>query len=159
MKRKPVPEPPATLVDVEDYRRALPLVPGSEGDCCRRLMERADAPDRSTSGEWLEFLCAIGLARETETGFVRTREDIDRAGLAESFRSGVVLADEVIEAVDDADEPLSMDDVFDRVRDGVPQWERMKRDDWQDFWRDQVERRLEWAVLLGFVEKQDGGYR
>lgn len=159
MKRKPVPEPPAALADVEDYRRALPLVPGTEDDCCRRLMERAGVPDRSTSGEWLEFLCALGLARETGGGFVRTRDDLDHDALAENFRSGVVLADDVVEAVSAADEPLPPELVFDRVKGGVPQWEQQKRDDWQDFWLEQVARRLEWAALFGLVEEHDGGYR
>lgn len=122
-------------------------------------MERAGAPDRATSGEWLEFLCALGLARETDGGFVRTGDDLDHDTLAENFRRGVVLADEVVEAVETDDHPLSVDEVFDVVREGVPRWEQQKRDDWQDFWRDQVERRLAWAALFGFVEEQEGAYR
>lgn len=159
MKRKPVPEPPERLDDVEEYRRALPLVPGTEDDCCRRLMDRAAVPDRSTSGEWLEFLCALGLARETGGGFVRTRDDVDHDALAENFRAGVVLADEVVETIESADQPLSPEAVFDRVMEQVPKWEQRKRDDWQDFWLEQVTRRLRWAGLLGLVEEHGGVYR
>lgn len=158
MKRKPVPTPPATLDDVEAYRRALPLVPGSEDDCCARLQERADVPDRSSAGEWLEFLCALGLARETETGFVRTRDDLDQTTLAANLRSGVVLADDVLDELAAVDSPRSADAVFEAVRDRVPRWEQRKRDDWTDLWRERTERLCEWAVRLGLATEREDGY-
>lgn len=120
-------------------------------------MARADVADRSSAGEWLEFLCALGLARETSAGFVRTREDLDRERLGENFRDGVVLAADALDAVAAVDRATSTDAVFERVRDAVPAWERRKRDDWEAFWRDQVERRLEWAILLGLLERTNGG--
>lgn len=114
-------------------------------------------PDRSTAGEWLEFLCALGLARETRSGFVRTRDDLDTTDLAANFRDGVVLADEVVSVLADADGPLTVDAVFEQVHDRVPRWEQRKRDDWQDVWRDQVARRLGWAVLLDLAQETDDG--
>lgn len=156
MKRKPVPPAPESLDSLAAHRRALPLVPGSEDDCCARLMERAGAPDRSTAGEWLEFLCAIGLARETETGFVKTRNDLDTAALASNFLDGIVLTDDIVTTLDDT--PQTAESVYESVADGVPRWERQKRDDWQDVWRDHVERRLDWAVLLDLAEETPDGY-
>lgn len=158
MKRKPVPAPPASRDRLDEVRRALPLVPGSEDDCCARLQSRADVPDRSAAGEWLEFLCALGLARETQSGFVRTREDLDADELAQNFRSGVVLADEALALLADADEPEPVDAVFDAVRSSVPRWEQRKRDNWQAVWRDRTGRLLDWAVLLGLATETDGGY-
>lgn len=158
VKRKPVPTPPATRDALEAYQRALPLVPGSEDDCCARLQSHADVADRSSAGEWLDFLCALGLAQETETGFVRTRDDPESVDLATNFRAGVVLADEVLDVLETVDGGQTADDLFDAVREDVPRWERQKRDDWQAVWRARTHRLCEWAVLLGLTEKRSDGY-
>lgn len=65
MRLKPVPEPPDSLDDLRAFQRAVPLVPGSTDDCCARLRERRGLSDRQTANDWLAFLRALGLARET----------------------------------------------------------------------------------------------
>ncbi|RNJ25872.1 hypothetical protein Nmn1133_03665 [Halosegnis longus] len=59
----------------------------------------------------------------------------------------------------DADEPLSPKQVFDRLRERVPAWERARTDDWEGTWTRRVERLLEWAVLFGLAKRAGDGYR
>lgn len=180
---KPVPPAPDDLGAVAAARDAVPLVPGSEADCCGRIRAALDLPARDEARTWLTFLRALGLVRETSRGFARTRAsrdgngedggsegsavdrssdgaDVDRATLAASFRERVFGAREVLAALDDADGPLSAGAVFERVDGMVPEWER-RRDPagWEDRWRERVARLLSWAALLGLAERTDGGYR
>jgi hypothetical protein len=177
MQFKPVPEPPEELAFVADARRAVPLVPGSESDCCARLLRRLDLPSRDVAREWLTFLRALGLAEETDSGFRRTDADADPDRLRRAFRERVYLADAVVDALpggrpgaetgagngdgDGGEAGVTVDEVFDRVRNRVPEWERSRRRDWEGFWSDAVARRLEWAVRLGLAERLDaaGGGR
>jgi len=170
MQFKPVPEPPDDLGFVADAQRAVPLVPGSESDCCGRLLRRLDLSSRDAAREWLTFLRALGLAEETDSGFRRTHVDADPERLRSAFRGRVYLADAVVDALpgdregsadgtegwdrdeDGREEGVTADDVFARVRDEVPEWERSRRRDWEGFWSDAVARRLEWAVRLGLAE-------
>ncbi|WP_336036577.1 hypothetical protein [Halobacterium yunchengense] len=158
MQRKPVPPAPDSLDAVWTVRDAVPLVPEPEADCCRRLVERAGVPDRGTASAWLVFLAALGVVDDTEKGFARGRGDPDAAALAANFRENVFLAADCLAALDDADARTAAE-VFEAVRDRVPQWERAKRENWPAFWTGRVERRLDWAVLLGLAERGDGGYR
>lgn len=158
MQRKPVPPAPASLDRVWTVRDAVPLVPESEDDCCRRLIERAAVPDRGTASAWLVFLSALGVVADTDSGYARVREDRSRGDLADAFREDVFLAAETLDALD-ADDPRTPEDVFEAVRERVPRWERSKRENWQAFWTDRVERRLDWAVLLGLAVRDDDGYR
>ncbi|MUV59877.1 hypothetical protein [Halobacterium sp. CBA1126] len=157
MQRKPVPPAPASLDRLREVRDAVPLVPESEDDCCRQLVERAGVHDRGEASAWLVFLAALGAVEETDLGYARARGDHDRAALAANFRERVFLAPEVLDAL--GDQPRSAAAVFEAVRERVPRWERTKRQDWEGFWTERVERRLDWAVLFGLAEAADGGYR
>ncbi|GAA0286273.1 hypothetical protein [Halobacterium noricense] len=157
MQRKPVPPAPASLARVREVRDAVPLVPESEDDCCRRLVERADVHDRGEASAWLVFLTALGAVEETDLGYAQSRDDPDHEELADNFPENVFLAPEILDALGDAPQPA--DAVFEAVRERVPRWERTKRQDWEGFWTERVERRLDWAVLLGLAERADGEYR
>ncbi len=157
MQRKPVPPAPASLTRLREVCDAVPLVPEPEDDCCRRLVERADVHDRGEASAWLVFLTALGAVEETDLGYARSRDEPDRAALAADFRENVVLVPEVLDAL--GDDPQPADEIFSRVRERVPRWERTKRQDWESFWTERVQRRLDWAVLLGLAERADGGYR
>ena len=160
MRFKLVPEPPEELETVYDARRAVPLVPGTEDDCCARLMRKLAFPSRDVARTWLTFLRALELAQEGPAGFTRTRTEATQEDLARAFRTRVFGASEVLSSLEAADEPLTGVEAFERFRHRVPQWERHKNPDtWEDGWRERVERILEWAVLLELAERTDAGYR
>jgi len=156
---KHVPEAPDSLDFVADAQRAVPLVPGTEDDCCARLMRRLDFPSRDVSRTWLTFLRALGLARETESGsFVRESAEPTPEQIRQAFRERVYGAREVLDTLD-ADESKSIDEVFAAFEDRVPVWETHRAaGDWRDIWRERVERILAWAVLLGLADERDDGY-
>ncbi|WP_323675629.1 hypothetical protein [Halorubellus sp. PRR65] len=158
MRFKHVPRAPTSVERVFECRRAVPLVPDTQDDCCARLMERVGFPDRDEAAKWLTFLRALGLVAEHERGYARTREDVTADALADRFLDGVYLAPAVREAVASADEPLSADAVFESVAEGVPQYERNKYPtNWREVWGDTVGRELDWLALLGELEATDGG--
>jgi len=160
MRFKLVPEPPADPDFVAEAQRAVPLVPGSEDDCCARLLDRTDLRERDAARTWLTFLRALGLAEETDSGFVRIRRDPEPECLRERFREGVFGAPAILAALADADRPLSVEEVFERFRDEVPTWEQHKNpNSWEQLWRERVGHILEWCVLLGLAERTDDGYR
>jgi len=157
MRFKRIPEPPDSLDALADYRRAVPLVPGSENDCCARLQRRTDVATRDAARTWLAFLRALELVEETDSGYARTRADADPAALADAFRERVLGAQEALAALDEG--PTSADAVFEAVRPAVPQWERHRNPGtWEAEWRERVERLLGWAVLLGLVDRSERGY-
>lgn len=164
MKFKLVPEPPETLDRVRDAQRAVPLVPGSEDDCCARLMRRVGFRSRDVARTWLTFLRALDLAEETPDGFTRLRADPTPEHVRERFLSGVYgatdLADALLAAAGEggSDGALPADDAFDRFADRVPDWERHRTDDWESVWRERVGRLLGWFVLLGLAEERADGY-
>ena len=158
MKFKLLPEPPESLGFVEEAQRAVPLVPGSEDDCCARLMRRVDVPARDVSRTWLTFLRALELARETDSGFVREQTDPTPEHLRDAFRRRVYGASEVLASLD-ANEPRGANEVFTEFEERVPAWETHRAaEDWRDVWRERVEHILGWAVLLGLADERDGGY-
>lgn len=158
MRFKHVPRPPERVDRVFEARRAVPLVPDTQDDCCARLMERCGFPERDEAAKWLTFLRALGLVAEHERGYARTREDVDADALAGRFLDGVYLAPAVRDAVANADEPLSADAVFDAVAEAVPQYERNKYPtNWREVWGDTVARELDWLALLGELEATDDG--
>lgn len=157
MRYKPVPEPRA-LAEVRTVADALPLVPGGVDDCCLRLQKRADVPNRERARSWLPFLVALGLAGERDGQYYRRQEDPDDETLADHFREHVLGVEEVLAALSSAPDPLSPPEAFAATRGVVPQWERNRRPEWERDWRARTERVLEWAVILGLVEKTDGGY-
>ncbi|WP_227353710.1 hypothetical protein [Haladaptatus salinisoli] len=159
MKFKLVPEAPDDLALLADAQRAVPLVPGTEDDCCARLMERLDFPSRDVARTWLTFLRALGLAEETQSGFVRVRRDVDRDELADAFETRVYGVSAVLDRLDDSD-PLSTEAAFEEFRGEIPTWERHKDPSRvEDVWRERVENLLDWAVLFGLAERTDEGYR
>lgn len=154
MRVKPIPEPPTDLDAVRRAQRAVPLVPGSEADCCGRLLSALDLQSRDVARTWLTFLRGLGLVREGPGGFVRTGVDVDRETLARGLREGVFPARELLDALDAAgSEPTTVDDAFAAVEDAVPRWERAKSHDWRGTWRTRVGHLLEWLVLAGLAER------
>ncbi|SEO27048.1 hypothetical protein SAMN04487948_101443 [Halogranum amylolyticum] len=159
MKFKLVPPAPDDLDVVADAQRAVPLVPGSEDDCCARLMRRLDLPSRDVARTWLTFLRALELAEETSSGFRRIRVDPTETQLRETFRRRVFGAEEVVTTLETAENPLTVDDVFETFAEHVPVWEHYKNpNEWEVVWRDRVGEILEWLVLLGSAERTDAGY-
>lgn len=159
MKFKLVPAAPESLDTVADAQRAVPLVPGTEDDCCARLMRRVGFDSRDVARTWLTFLRALELAEETPSGFRRTDREPTRSNLRESFTSRVFAADAVLEVLGGAGEALDADEVFESVRDAVSAWERHRRPrQWEEDWRERVGHLLDWLVMLDLAEAVDGGY-
>ncbi|WP_267640304.1 hypothetical protein [Haloarchaeobius amylolyticus] len=160
MKFKHVPPAPDSLDFVETAQRAVPLVPGSEDDCCARMLQRTDLVSRDQAATWLTFLRAVGLAEEGPSGFSRIRQEPTREHLQEAFLAGVFGAEDVLTILREADEPLTADAVFERYREQVPQWERHKNPNtWEEVWSEKVEFELGWLALLDLAERTDDGYR
>ncbi|MFC6787806.1 hypothetical protein [Halobaculum halobium] len=167
MKFKLVPAAPDTVAFVADAQAAVPLVPGSEDDCCARLLHRLGFRSRDVARTWLTFLRALGLAAETDEGFKRVRADPTPAYVREQFLSGVYGASDVADALlasesddgatGDAD-GTTVDEAFAAFVDRVPQWERYRTDDWESVWRERVERHLAWFALLDLATRRDGRY-
>lgn len=139
---------------MREARRGVPLVPAGETDCCARVGDRLDC-SRQEARRWLTFLRALGLARESDTGFVRTDTDANPETLTAAFRGRVFGAREVLDALDDG--PLDAATVADRTFDAVPEWERDRRPDPRAEWGERVERLLGWAVLFGLAESETDG--
>jgi hypothetical protein len=156
-RRKPVPPVPDSLDRLDAVRAAVPLTPEPETSCCARLMERADVPVRDDARAWLTFLRGLGLVEETDRGYVRTRDNLDRAALSERFLEGVYGARELRETVE-CTGPLGVDEAFEQFREHVPQYERHRTDDWGTVWRGRVTRLLGWGTLFGVFERTDAGY-
>ena len=155
MKFKIVP-PARGLETLWTARAALPLVPDDEESCCIRVMRDADVPSQDEAKEWLTFLHALGLAESTDTGYRRTRGDLDAVTLEARFRERIYGADDVLEFVAGAEQSLAVDEAFERFT--VPEWERQRQPEWETVWREHVKRILEWAVALGLAERTASGY-
>jgi hypothetical protein len=153
---KVVPES-RSLDDLQTVREALPLVPGSIEDCCTRVRDRTFVLSRDEARAWITFLDALGLVNETEQGFHRTREEVDRETLGERFQERIFGVEEVLAILDDGGR--TRDEVFQAFRDNVPQWERNRHTDWEAEWQNRIECLLEWAVTFDLVTKRDGSYR
>ncbi|MFB6103313.1 MAG: hypothetical protein ABEJ73_12225 [Haloplanus sp.] len=161
MKFKPVPPAPDDFAFVERAQRAVPLVPGAEDDCCARLMDRLDLPTRDTARTWLTFLRALELAAETPSGFRRTDTEATVENCREALFDRVFAADAVRDALErgrgrtdgETGVPLTTDEVFERVRETIPAWERHRNAAWEDVWRERVEYLLEWLTLLGAADR------
>ncbi|MFC7136585.1 hypothetical protein ACFQRB_08855 [Halobaculum litoreum] len=162
MKFKLVPEPPARVDFVADAQAAVPLVPGSEDDCCARLMRRVGFRSRGVARTWLTFLRALDLATETPEGFKRLRTEPTPAHLREHLLAGVYgatdVADALLAASDAGTAPVTVAAAFEGFADRVPDWERYRTTDWESVWRERVGRLLGWLVLLDLAEERNGGY-
>lgn len=158
MRLKPLPSAPEELDAVAAAQRAVPLVPGSENDCCARLMRRRGFQSRDVARTWLTFLRALELAEETDSGFRRTDREPTLENIRASFRDRVFGVEEAVEAIQEADEPLPTEDAFEQLRGTVPGWERHKQRGWEDAWEERVGDLLDWFVLLELAERTDDGY-
>lgn len=154
MRYKVVP-PVRDVAFLREVRAALPLVPDSVEDCCARIRDRTGCPSRDEAREYLTFCQALGLAAESDRGYHRTRTDLDDADLAERFRDAVFGAREVLAALDG--ESRTADEVYAEVREVVPRWERDRHADWEEVWRERIERLLEWGVAFGLVRRSEDG--
>lgn len=160
MKFKLVPPAPDSLDFVRQAQQAVPLVPGSEDDCCARLMRRTDLPARDDARTWLTFLRALELAAETDSGFKRLSREPTAEHLRDAFPRRVFGADELLATLRTADEPLTTAEAFARLRERVPQWEHYKNPtEWEDIWRERTGDLLDWLVLLDVAEDTGAGYR
>jgi hypothetical protein len=154
---KLVPAAPDSLEEVAEAQRAVPLVPGTEDDCCARLVRRRGFPSRDVARTWLTFLRALGLAAERDSGFVRRSREPTPAYLREAFLDGVYGAREVRDVL--GAEPLDADAVFERFEERVPAWEHHKDPTgWRETWHERVGHLLEWLVLLDVAERRGDGY-
>lgn len=151
MRYKVVP-PVRDVAFLRSIADALPLVPGSEGDCCSRIRDRTAVPSRDEARRWLTFCQALGLAAETERGYHRVRPEPDETDLRRSFQERVFGAVEVLRA---AESGTTGEAAFESLREQVPGWERSRDEDWVATWRERTARLLGWAAVLGLVE-QDG---
>jgi hypothetical protein len=154
---KVVPPAPDSLEALETARRAVPLVPRSETDCCARVMDRAGVPARDEAKEWLTFMRALGLVAGAERGYHRTREPVERDRLAAAFHERVYGAADLMDALD-PEEPVTPEEAFERFADSVPNWERRRHADPERVWRERVRRLLDWAVLFGLAGRTERGY-
>ncbi len=161
MQFKLVPEAPDSLAFLETVQGAIPLVPGTEDDCCARIMRETAIGPRDEARTWLTFLRALGLAAEGQAGFYRERTEPDPESVRRMFLERVYGAREVLDLLEVAEEPRSATEVFERFRDSgsIPHYERHKhRQRLSEIWGERVRRLLEWAVLLELAERVDGGY-
>ena len=156
MRFKWVAEPPATVGAVADVHRAVPLVPASEANCLRRLVDRTDTiDDRDDASRWLTFLRALELVDRTASGYRRERVDLTADELADRLLDGVYGAREIQDTLAAAAEPLSvqeLDDVID-----LPTWERHHHADPEGVRRQRLRRLIDWFVLCGVVERTADG--
>lgn len=159
MRFKWVVEPPATLDAVADAQRAIPLVPASDADCLRRLVDRTDETvinDREDAREWLTFLRAIGLVDRTSSGYRRERVELTAGELVDRLRDGIYGAREIDDQLEAADEPLTVGDLAETV--DLPTWEQHHHTDPERVRRQRLRRLAEWFVLCGQGERTADGY-
>jgi hypothetical protein len=160
VKFKLLPPAPDSLDFVRETQRAVPLVPGSEDDCCARLLARTDLPARDDARTWLTFLRALELATETDAGFKRLSREPTPDHLREAFVRRVFGAEELLATLRAADRPITTAEAFARLRERVPQWEHYKNPtEWEEIWEARTGDLLDWLVLLDVAEETDAGYR
>lgn len=158
MKFKVLPDPVESVEAVAEMQAAVPLVPDEETSCCARVMQRTDVASQDRAKEWLTFLRALRLVEEEGGKYYRLQRDADPENLREAFLERVYLAEDVVDLLDVAEEPLDLDSVFEQLTDRLPQWERLRHTDPEAVWRERVYRVLEWAVVFELAERADGGY-
>jgi len=157
MRLKRVPAPPESLSAVTAYQRAIPLVPGSVDDCCRRLVRRCACATRQDAADWLAFLNAFGLVRETERGVVRADVEPTQARLQITLRETILHVPATLRLLADASRahPVTAADVFEATRDAVPRHDRARDTDWEATWRARAGRLLRWLVLADLAAPVD----
>ena len=165
MQFKLVPEAPDSVDYLETVGAAVPLVPGTEDDCCARIMRKTEISPRDEARTWLTFLRALELAKEGPTGFHRVRgrpapsDPAEFSRLRESFVSRVYGVERILRILEAAEAPLTVQAVFDRFRESIPQYEQHKhRNRLRKIWGERVARILEWAVLFDLAAMVPEGY-
>jgi hypothetical protein len=141
-----------------DVRDALPLVPGSEDDCCTRIRDRTAVDSRADAREWLTFCQALGLAAETDGAYHRRRDEPAVDALAARLRDNVFPTRELL-AVLESTGPLTAEAAFEALQDEIPRWERSRTADWEAEWRERIAHLLGWCVAFDLAERVDGAYR
>ncbi|NUB92487.1 hypothetical protein HT576_15855 [Haloterrigena sp. SYSU A121-1] len=168
MRFKPVPEPPTDLEAVAPILEAVPETAGAVDDCCGHLVAETRLESRDAAEAWLVFLRALDLVTEESAGYRRATGrspptgSLESAGprLREAFRERVYGADAVLEALEQADGPLAVEDVVDAVRDERRAVARETSNGRRETARlERVRRLLEWAVLLELAERSADGDR
>lgn len=154
MKFKVVPAPRSRSF-LRDAQQSLPLVPSSEDDCCALLMADTRINSRDTAREWITFLQALDLVAESDGRYYQ-RQNRSVNEITAAFREQVYAAEEILQTLDA--EETTANEVFERVRETVPAWERSRHDDWETVWRERVRRILEWAVEFDLAERSADGY-
>jgi hypothetical protein len=147
--------PPARVVDyVGDVQAAVPLVPGSETDCCARLGRRPEIPRRALSPTRTTFHRGLPIARAPDAGFRRTRREPTVSGVRAGLVEGVLGAREIAACVSDG--PTTLEDAFGAVEPLVPRWERTRTDEWEQVWRARAARLCDWLAGLGLAAPEAG---
>jgi hypothetical protein len=155
IRYRSVPEPREELL--RDVYAAVPADPAATDDCCARIREATELPDRESAREWLVFVRALGLAGRTDQGFYRLEWTEEPQALGEAFENGVLGAQEVIEAIAESGpvtreqlvDILTADDAFSVDRQGAGSGPDLET---------RVDRLLEWSVLFERVAETDGRY-
>ena len=149
--------PPVRSLDfLADARKAVPLVPRGEADCCGAIQRATGVDDREVARTYLTFMRALGLVTQSDRGYHRTRTDVEAETLATAFTERVFLVEELLETFEAG--PLTADVAFEAVRDEVPRWERERTPDWEGEWREKVARLLSWAVVFDLLTVVDGTF-
>lgn len=159
MRLKPLPEPPGSLSVLAEYQRAVPLVPGSEDDCCARLRDRSGLADRDVANDWLALLRALGLVEETPRGFRRTDADPTVERVRRGLREEVLFAPAAVDRLRTATpaEPVTADDLFASIRESVPRHDRFRDPNWETTWRERSGRLFRWFALVDLATPVDPG--
>lgn len=142
MRYKPVPPAPESLDAVARARDSLPASLDPDVDCCARVMDAVDV-DRAGAADWLVFLTALGLLRESGGKYAQTNARVDRDALAAALLENVYGARELADALGEEDE-VTAGTVVSRVS--------ARRN------RERVERLFDWFCLFGVVARNDDGY-
>jgi hypothetical protein len=162
MRFKCVPAPPATIEAVATAQQAVPLIPTTEADCFRRLVDRTDETmisDRDDARQWLPFLRALDLVDRTPSGYRRHRDELTAGESVDRLLDGVYGARELYSLLDATDRPLSVDELTDQETVDLPTWERHHHTDHDQVRRKRQQRLVDWFVLCGAVERTPEGYR
>jgi hypothetical protein len=97
----------------------------------------------------------LGLARETDAGFRRTRTEPTVSGVRAGLVEGVLGAREIAASV--ASGPTTLDDAFAAVEPLVPRWERTRTDEWEQVWRARAARLCDWLAGFGLAAPEADG--
>jgi hypothetical protein len=142
--RYKVAPPPRSISDLQQIRRAIPLVPDDELDCCLSIQRTADIGDREQARQYLTFLRALALVATDTRGYYRTQDEFDIKRINTAYRNNVFLVAELCSVA--SSDP---DEAFEAVRNKIPQWERERQYDWETTWRERVQNLLKWGQTFG----------